>query len=264
MTEIGREHRKSLDHLMKGMDFLQQSYEQLKLTGAPTTRFLSRMDRARQDLNELLEALKSGDKNKVVFKAAICDLDLSTAMKSIMHYIFDLFVKERLPRIPFWTVPIPRYLGYYISKMVIDRFFREHLDRCQVAGSIRRQVPWVEDIDVVVIPRDFSKLQAAVLQVDPNPTGGTAKVFFRYGLKWDLVVTNKEWWGAQLFETTGPAGYVIAYRKRARGQGKLLNNKGLYERLPGNKTGKRLAGRSEKSIYKALGKKFKSPPLRGQ
>ena len=55
---------------------------------------------------------------------------------------------------------------------------------------------------------------------------------------------------------TGPAGYNIGLRTVAKKKGLLLNQYGLF------KNKKHIAGKTERSIYTALGKKYKIPELR--
>lgn len=63
-----------------------------------------------------------------------------------------------------------------------------------------------------------------------------------------------------LIAYTGPSGYSIGLRMRARKRGYLLNQYGLFNK----KDKKYIVGTTEQSIYKALGKKWKSPELRGE
>lgn len=62
-----------------------------------------------------------------------------------------------------------------------------------------------------------------------------------------------------LFFLTGPAGYSIAYRKRAKEKGWHLDQYGLKD-----EHGDVIASRTESSIYKAFGKSYKQPELRGK
>jgi DNA polymerase/3'-5' exonuclease PolX len=65
-------------------------------------------------------------------------------------------------------------------------------------------------------------------------------------------------WGAMQFYLTGPKNYCIGYRMKARSDDMLLNQYGLFD-----KSGKRLAGETEESIYAVFSKKYKDPWLRG-
>ena len=81
---------------------------------------------------------------------------------------------------------------------------------------------------------------------------------FINGVKVDVVLTNPKSYGAALFYLTGPSGANIGRRRMAKEQGLLLNREGVFDR----KTGRYLAGRTEKDVYKALGKPYKKPEER--
>jgi len=145
---------------------------------------------------------------------------------------------------------------------------------CEIAGSIRRQEPAVGDIDLVVTVPDLEdehharQILAEILEDaikgDAYPkqvsilSGGPRRATAVY----DDVPVNL--WcglpqeaGALLLFATGPRGYNIGMRARAKKMGMLLNEKGLWvgER--------RIAGTNECDIYAALGKPWKQPHLRG-
>ena len=67
-------------------------------------------------------------------------------------------------------------------------------------------------------------------------------------------------YGAQLMTRTGPKGSNMGNRVIAKKKGFKLNQYGLFDR----KTGKKLAGKTEESIYDALGKPYKVPEERGK
>ena len=111
-----------------------------------------------------------------------------------------------------------------------------------IAGSLRRGLDSSHDVDLVV--------------VDPVKHG-TKETKMVMGVPVDLYYTNRESYGAMLMFTTGPQGYNIGYRVKAKKSGMLLNQYGLW------KDGKMIAGRTEEEIYQALGKEYKEPHLRG-
>ncbi len=126
-----------------------------------------------------------------------------------------------------------------------------------IAGSIRRKEKNPEDIDVVLIPKneqeiiDFLKTKGKFLQ------GGEKRVSFKIeNVKVELYFTTKESWGATLLAYSSETGSAIGLRMVAKRKGLHLNQYGLF------KNGKYIAGKSEKDIYKALGRSYKSPRLR--
>lgn len=129
--------------------------------------------------------------------------------------------------------------------------------RVDVCGSIRRCKPDVGDIDMVV----DGDLQ--VVRDTPGEwrwvEGGASKATLDfYGTQVNLLRSDDEHWGAAIFYFTGPHDYNIAYRRRAKGLGLLLNEKGLF-----GKDNQCIASRTEHEIYRALGKLWKRPEERG-
>lgn len=133
--------------------------------------------------------------------------------------------------------------------------------RVQVAGSVRRKKPEVGDIDMVVLsPLPAGELLQKAEGVEVVQ-GGDEKAFGRYkGMPINVWRAKPEGWGAMLFYATGPDYYSgMAYRSRAKRAGLKLTQHGLFD-----KEGTQIAGHTEKSIYEALGKKYKSPHIRGE
>ena len=129
--------------------------------------------------------------------------------------------------------------------------------RVEIVGSVRRGHGPIGDLDVVVIsdyspPFLLKAIGARVNQGGEQRADGTFD-----GMQVNLWLTTPESLGAALFAYTGPKGYVIGYRTKARKMGFLLNEKGLFEGE------RKVAGETEESIFQALGKKFKAPEMRG-
>lgn len=128
------------------------------------------------------------------------------------------------------------------------------------SGSVRRGKPVVGDFDVVLI-YDGEDLHDALKTagVELKNAGKKQPQGVFEGVQVDFWKTTEDSWGACLFATTGPKGYTIAYRARAKKAGYLLNHDGLYDEF-----GKKLAGSTEEGIYLALGKAWKLPAERGR
>jgi len=130
--------------------------------------------------------------------------------------------------------------------------------RIAIAGSIRRKEKNPVDIDIVLIPKDRQKIVDCLKNKGKYIQGGDKRITFRIrGIKTEIYYATPENWGAMLMTYTGPFGLNISFRTMAKRKGYLLNQYGLFSR-----GGKFMAGKTEKSIYEALGKKYKSPRLR--
>jgi len=130
--------------------------------------------------------------------------------------------------------------------------------RIMIAGSIRRKEKNPVDVDIVLIPKDKQKIIDCLKNKGRYVQGGDKRVTFRIrGIKTEIYYATPDDWGAMLMAYTGPFGFNIGFRTIAKRKGYLLNQYGLFGR-----GGKHMAGKTEKSIYEALSKKYKSPKLR--
>jgi len=134
---------------------------------------------------------------------------------------------------------------------------KPYCKRIQIAGSIRRKEKNPEDIDLVLIPKDKEKLEAFMKKKGKFVQGGEKESTFRVrGVNVELYYTIPEEFGACLLAYSSKKGSGIGLRMIAKKKGFKLNNHGLF------KGGKRIAGRSEREIYKALGRPWKPPESR--
>jgi DNA polymerase (family 10) len=83
-----------------------------------------------------------------------------------------------------------------------------------------------------------------------------ATVALHAGLQVDLRVVSPESYGAALHYFTGSKAHNIAVRKLGQAAGLKINEYGVFER------GRRVAGRTEASVYQAVGLPFIPPELR--
>lgn len=131
--------------------------------------------------------------------------------------------------------------------------------KIEIAGSIRRKVKNPGDIDIVLIPKTEDHKQVIkdrMLKEGKFLQGGNQEMFFRlHGIDVDLFFTIPDEWGAALLAYSGKRGSNIGLRLVAMRKGLKLTNHGLFNR----KTGRRIAGKTEKEIYSALGRKYKEP-----
>jgi DNA polymerase (family 10) len=135
------------------------------------------------------------------------------------------------------------------------------VQRVLVAGSVRRALPTVGDVDLLAVADDgaaiarhfvgyprFREVQAE------GPTRASAVL--DSGLQVDLRVVPAESFGAALLYFTGPKAFNIELRKRAADRGMKLNEYGLF------KGTRPVAGATEESVLAALGLEWIAPEAR--
>ncbi|MDI6771098.1 MAG: DNA polymerase/3'-5' exonuclease PolX [bacterium] len=136
------------------------------------------------------------------------------------------------------------------------------------AGSIRRMKETVGDLDILVTSRAPARVMDA-FTTSPEVSevlerGSTrSSVVLDAGLQADLRVVEPAAYGAALQYFTGSKEHNVALRERAVRAGLKLNEYGLWR--PGDGRGgddRRVAGRTEAGIYRALGLPWIPPELR--
>jgi len=135
--------------------------------------------------------------------------------------------------------------------------------RVEIAGSIRRKKEMVKDIDILVSAKNhelviekFVNMSEVGSVVSKGSTRSSVKL--KKGINVDLRVVDDSSYGAALQYFTGSKYHSIKMRQIAIKKGLKLNEYGVFDR----KTNKKLAGKSEKSVYKILGMKYVKPEER--
>ena len=135
-----------------------------------------------------------------------------------------------------------------------------YCDEIEIAGSIRRQKPIVNDIDLVLIARDRWNLDAALMRMGKYKMKGMkiARVEMD-SIPLDIYFADEATWATLLLIRTGSKENNIRLCRWAKGIGWHLaaSGDGLF-----NETGERIAGDTEISIYNALGLPFQRPEER--
>lgn len=128
-------------------------------------------------------------------------------------------------------------------------------DGAMIAGSLRRGKDTVGDVDIV-IPRMVAREE--VESFGEWMQGGERKIRLKLGgeLQVDIVMCEPDEFGACLLYLTGPSKYNIEMRAEAKAKDLKLNEKGLW------RGEERIAGWTERDIFKALGLKYCMPPGR--
>lgn len=150
-----------------------------------------------------------------------------------------------------------------MAEAVIKRL-EPYCQRIEVAGSIRRHKPTVNDIDIVLIPSDPWNLEHEVLSLArpfmPKLSGEKLKRFSYNGTQVDLYFATPQTWATLLLIRTGSkeSNIRLATLAKKRGWHLAASGDGLF-----NEKGERVAGDSEESIFRALGLPYQEPEERG-
>lgn len=138
------------------------------------------------------------------------------------------------------------------------------------AGSMRRGLQTVKDVDVIVCLHDEEKDRALVQKVlddamlSTDVRNGQEKIgvsipVHSQGRSFvlDLNFVTPESRGAMYLYFTGPKAFNIAQRGKAKAKGLRLNQKGLFDA-----DGNNIASRTEEEIFEALNWKYAAPAER--
>ena len=137
------------------------------------------------------------------------------------------------------------------------------VDRIEVAGSIRRWKETVKDIDILATSKDPAAVMAAFVKLPQMSRvlahGDTkSSIITDDGIQIDLRVVEEDSFGAALQYFTGSKQHSIKLREMGVRAGLKINEYGVF-REPGEK---RIGGKKEEDIYKALKLAFIPPELR--
>jgi DNA polymerase (family 10) len=130
-----------------------------------------------------------------------------------------------------------------------------------VAGSTRRRKETIGDADLLAISKKPEKVMEFFVSMPEvmhiHGQGKTkSMVKLRNGMDVDLRVVEQESFGAALSYFTGSKDHNVALRRIAQEKGLKLNEYGLF------RGSKRIAGKTEEEVYKALGLAYVAPELR--
>ena len=134
----------------------------------------------------------------------------------------------------------------------IVAYLKPYSKKIEIVGSIRRKEKNPIDIDIVLIPKDREKLENFMRKKGKFIQGGEKKSRWKVeGVKVELYYTTPESLGATLLAYSSKFGAGIGLRVVARKKGFKLNQYGLFKKE------KKIAGKTEQEIYKALGRPWK-------
>jgi len=143
-----------------------------------------------------------------------------------------------------------------IAEEVIKRL-SPYCQRIEVAGSVRRKKPTVNDVDFVLIPSDLWNLQHEIMGLGQVRISGMKIMrVMAGGTQVDLYFADEKTWATLLLIRTGSAENNIRLCTMAKKKGWHLaaGGGGLFD-----ENGQRTAGDTEASIYEALGLPYQAP-----
>jgi len=168
-----------------------------------------------------------------------------------------------------------RPLGERVLSHLSDRVA---VERCELAGSIRRFKPTIGDVDVLAASDDPEAVVEAFTDWPAAETvieAGSGKASLRAaGTRIDLRVVAPGAFGAALQYFTGSRAHNVAVRNRAIDRGLKLNEYGVFDVSEASeveagaeddgdrRTGERIAGATEEGVYEAVGLSWVPPELR--
>ncbi|WP_440764194.1 DNA polymerase/3'-5' exonuclease PolX [Natronorubrum sp. DTA7] len=148
----------------------------------------------------------------------------------------------------------------------------EAVERCEVAGSIRRWRETIGDVDALVATeRNEDVIEAFVDwdSVDSEIESGPEKASIRVGeIRVDLRVVVPEEFGSALQYFTGSKDHNVRLRNYAIARDMKLNEYGAFDVSDvddpesDQRVGERVAGETEEGMYEALGLPWIPPELR--
>ncbi len=143
---------------------------------------------------------------------------------------------------------------------------KKGVEKIEIAGSTRRQKETIRDIDILVasenppeIIKEFTHMPHTEKILAEGRT--KASVLTGRGLQIDLRVVDVESYGAALVYFTGSKEHNIRIRELAIKKGLKVNEYGVFT-AKGTKINKKIAGKTETEVYKALNLEFIPPELR--
>lgn len=156
------------------------------------------------------------------------------------------------------TVKMPLAEAKALAEELLTVLKEKGISKAEITGSVLREEKYIGDIDIIC-DGQIEEIAKTLGPIQSGNIEGSQRVILTYkGKLVNLFRTTEEEWGAMRFYLTGPTGYTIAYRMRAKKMGMLLNQHGLF------KGDKLVASRTEEEIYKALDKTWKPPQIRGK
>jgi len=168
-----------------------------------------------------------------------------------------ILLKKGRGRIPLkQALPIAKKLEAKLKKL-------KEVSQIEIAGSIRRKKETIRDIDILVsspkpkkIVDYFTSLPEVANVLAKGPT--KSSIILKNRMQVDLRVVPDDCFGSALQYLTGSKEHSIKLRQYAMKKGLKISEYGVFDK----KTNRKIAGKTEKGVYAALGLRCIEPELR--
>ena len=153
-------------------------------------------------------------------------------------------------------------MAFPVAKGIVETLRKKTgSEKIEWAGSLRRMRENIGDIDILATGPNNEKIIEAFTHLpevkEVLASGETkASVIVEGGLQIDLRVVKEDSYGAALQYFTGSKAHNIHLRGIAKAKGIKINEYGVF------KGEKKIGGKEEKEVYKALGMEWIEPELR--
>ncbi len=165
--------------------------------------------------------------------------------------------QERMPL--GYALPIAAEIKQRLGKL------RETI-QVSIAGSMRRKKETIGDVDILASCKGsaaaarmmafFTKMPEVTRILAKGET--KASIVLKTGLQVDLRVVDNNSFGAALQYFTGSKEHNVAVREIAIKKGLKLNEYGVFRKS----SNRRIAGKTEEEVYKAIGLRYMDPEIR--
>ena len=152
---------------------------------------------------------------------------------------------------------------------------------CDIVGSIRREKPYVHDIEILCVPKTTTEEEQDLFGEKEVRTGGFIttmntwqilsgdpiegrhiKCLHVTGIKIDIFIVKKDNWGVQKVIRTGPAGYSKRMMETARAKAHKIADGGYLFKYIKEGQWERIPCYSENEFYEALKMNYTKPKFR--
>lgn len=162
----------------------------------------------------------------------------------------------------------PLYKALEVAGLFISALKKKkEVQLIEVAGSVRRKKETIKDVDILITSRTPRKIMEAftalpyVKEILAKGQTKSSVISHDHGMQVDLRVVEEESFGSALLYFTGSKQFNIKLRQLGISKKLKINEYGVFSTTQKGEE-KRLAGRTEKEIFKLMKLGYIPPELR--